>query len=68
MRKQKYTQPMTVYVTTETYQHIKHITDRDELSFGEWIRRAINEALKNKQSKSYDLTKEFLEGENNNEY
>jgi hypothetical protein len=68
MRKQKYTQPMTVYVTTETYQHIKDITDRDEVSFGEWIRRAIDKALKNKQSTSYDITKEFLEGENNNEY
>ena len=45
MRKQKYTRPATVYLTEEVYQEIKTITDRDEISIGEWIRYAINNVL-----------------------
>ena len=45
MRKQKYTRPVTVYLTDEAYQEIKTITDSDEISLGEWIRYAINNEL-----------------------
>ncbi len=45
MRKQKFTRPITIYVTEQVFREIKTITDRDEISIGEWIRYAINNTL-----------------------
>ena len=45
MRKQKYTKAVSIYLTEEVYQEIKTITDKDEISIGEWIRYAINNVL-----------------------
>ena len=49
MRKQRYIHPVTVYLTEDVYREVKSITDREEVSFGEWIRNAIDDALKNKR-------------------
>ena len=45
MRKQKYTKAVSIYLSEDVYQEIKTITDRDEISLGEWIRYAINNVL-----------------------
>ena len=45
MRKQKYTKAVSIYLREDVYQEIKTITDRDEISIGEWIRYAINNVL-----------------------
>jgi hypothetical protein len=45
MRIQKYTKAVSIYLTEEVYQEIKTITDKDQISIGEWIRYAINIVL-----------------------
>jgi hypothetical protein len=45
MRIQKYTKAVSIYLREDVFQQIKTISDRDEISLGEWIRYAINNEL-----------------------
>ena len=45
MREAKFTRPVTIYVSKETYQKVKAITDERKISMAEWFREATEMAL-----------------------
>jgi len=45
MREAKFTKPITIYVSKETYQKVKAITDEKKISMAEWFREAAEMAL-----------------------
>ena len=45
MREAKFTKPITIYVSKETYQKVKAITDEKKISMAEWFREATEMAL-----------------------
>ena len=45
MRKAKFTQPVTIYLDSETYNIIRAITDEADLSICEWFREIVKTAL-----------------------
>ena len=45
MREAKFTKPITIYVSKETYQKVKAITDERKISMAEWFREATEMAL-----------------------
>ena len=46
-----YTESLTIAIAPEQYKQIKEITDQDRISMGEWVRHAIDSALKTNQQK-----------------
>jgi hypothetical protein len=53
MRKAKYTQPVTIYLDSETYNRIRTITDETEISICEWFREVVKTALSRENQQSY---------------
>lgn len=47
MKTATFTKPLTVMLSPDTYEQIKQITDRERISMGEWVREAVEMALKN---------------------
>jgi hypothetical protein len=48
MKKKLLTRPVCVMFSSEIYQHIKDITDQQEISLSDYIREAIQQILKSK--------------------
>ena len=46
MKTATFTKPLTVMLSPHTYEQIKRITDREQISLGEWVREAVAMALK----------------------
>jgi hypothetical protein len=51
MKAAQFTKSLTVSLRQEVFDKIKHITDEREISIGEWVRDAVNKALKTNQQK-----------------
>ena len=47
MKQAIFTKSLTISMPPEKYEQIKQITDQCRISMGEWVREAINAALKN---------------------
>jgi hypothetical protein len=47
MKVAKFTKPLSVGLEPETYARIQRITDDSQISMAEWIRKAIDSALRN---------------------
>lgn len=56
MKTATYTKPLTIVFTAKTFAGIQAVTDREHISMGEWVRKAVETALENEN----DTT---LEGE-----
>jgi hypothetical protein len=46
MREAQFVKSLTVALSVDVYQKIKEITDDEKISMAQWVRRAINQALK----------------------
>ena len=46
MREAKFTKSLTVALPIDVYQKIKEITDDEKISMAQWVRRAVNLAIK----------------------
>ena len=51
MKTAQYTKSLTVSLQQEVYDRIKQITDEKQISIGEWVRDAIENALSTIQPK-----------------
>ena len=51
MKTAQYTKSLTVSLCPEVYDQIKKITDGKHISIGEWVRNAIDLALKTNEQK-----------------
>jgi hypothetical protein len=51
MKQAIYTKSLTIALSQEQYAQIKGITDEKRISMGEWVREAIEPALKTNQPK-----------------
>ena len=47
MKQAIFTKSLTISMPPEQYEQIKEITDQGHISMGEWVRDAIDVALKN---------------------
>jgi hypothetical protein len=47
MKIAQFTKSLTVSMQPETFEQIKEITDSKRISMGEWVRDAVDVALKN---------------------
>lgn len=52
MRVAKFIRPLSVSFTEDLFLKIKDITDREEISMAEWVRRVSEEAVRNENLKS----------------
>ena len=55
MRKQKYVHPVSIYLQEESFQKVKTITDKKEISICEWIRNAVDDALNNSENERNEI-------------
>ena len=46
MREAQFVKSLTVALPEDVYQEIKKITDDEKISMAQWVRRAVNQALK----------------------
>ena len=46
MREARFVKSLTVGVSVDMYQKIKQITNDEKISMAQWVRRAVNMALK----------------------
>lgn len=46
MRHARFNKPLTVSITEEQYTKIKEITDRENISMAEWVRKMLDLILK----------------------
>jgi hypothetical protein len=51
MRKKKFSRPLTFSLDPKDFDQIKQISDQEEESLAEWVRRAVAAALENKSTK-----------------
>lgn len=45
MKKKIYTRPVTVVLSDKMFEHIKSITDQEDMSISDYIRKAVHEKL-----------------------
>ncbi len=50
MKTAQYTKSLTVSMQPETFEQIKEITDAKRISMGQWVRDAVEAALKNNKT------------------
>ena len=55
MRKKKFSRPLTFSLDPKDFDQIKQISDQEEESLAEWIRRAVSAALEKNQSKEDNM-------------
>lgn len=46
MREAQFVKSLTVALPEDVYQKIKEITDQEKISMAQWVRRAVDQALK----------------------
>jgi len=46
MKKRKFTKQVAIMLHPAVFEQIKQITDEKEISIGEWMRAAVEDALK----------------------
>jgi predicted DNA-binding protein len=51
MKQAVYTKSLTISMPPEQYEQIKQITDEQQTSMAEWVREAVDAALKKLQRK-----------------
>jgi hypothetical protein len=51
MKVARFVKPLTVAFDQAVFEEIKRITDTEQISMGEWVRYAVNTALKIHQQK-----------------
>ena len=51
MKQAQYTKSLTISMPPEHYEQIKRITDDEQISMAEWVRNAVDAALKTNQQK-----------------
>ena len=51
MKKAQFTKPLTIALSPSTFEEIKRITDDRQISLAEWVRDAVDAALKTNQRK-----------------
>ncbi len=51
MKQAIFTKSLTISMPPEDYEQIKEITDKGRISMGEWVREAVDAALKKLQQK-----------------
>jgi hypothetical protein len=51
MKQAVFTKSLTISMPPEQYEQIKEITDQCRISMGEWVRDAVDAALKTNQQK-----------------
>jgi len=59
MKTAQYTKALTVSLRPEVYDQIKQITDEKQISIGEWVRDAIENALSTIQPKEEKKNDQF---------
>ena len=47
MRKSQYSKALTIALPLDHFEQIKQITDEQEISLAQWVRQAVEMALKN---------------------
>lgn len=57
MKVARFVKPLTVAFDQAVFEQIKRITDTEQISMGEYVRNAVNKALKTNQQKG-DLCNE----------
>ncbi len=50
MKEALYTESLTIALKPEQYRQIKEITDAKRISMGQWVRDAVEAALKNNKT------------------
>jgi predicted HicB family RNase H-like nuclease len=51
MRKSQFSKALTIALPPEHYEQIKQITDEQQISMAQWVRDAVDAALKTNQQK-----------------
>ena len=51
MKQAIFTKSLTISIAPEQYEQIKEVTDANSISMGEWVRDAIDAALKINRTK-----------------
>ena len=51
MKTARFTKALTIALNPEAYEQIKQITDAEQISIAEWVRDAVDAALKTNQQK-----------------
>ncbi len=52
MKTAQYTKSLTVSLRPEAFDQIKQITDERQISIGQWVRDAVEAALKNNKGEA----------------
>jgi hypothetical protein len=55
MKIAKFTKSLTIALNEAIFEEIKRITDAEQISMGEWVREAVNTALKTHQQKGDNM-------------
>ena len=55
MKQAIFTESLTIAIAPEKYEQIKEITGQGRISMGEWVRNAIDSALKTNQPKGDNM-------------
>ena len=55
MRKARFKRQLTIAISPEHFEQIKKITDAKQISMAEWVRDAVDAALKTNQPKEDDM-------------
>jgi len=51
MKVARFIKPLTVAFDLAVFEEVRRITDAEQISMGEWIRKAVNTALETHQQK-----------------
>jgi predicted HicB family RNase H-like nuclease len=52
MKQAVFTKSLTVALRPEAYEQIKKVTDEKQISMGQWVREAVDAALKNNKGEA----------------
>ena len=58
MKKAQFTKPLTIALRPEAFEQVKQVTDYQQISMAEWVRDAVDAALKTNQQEEDDLNEQ----------
>jgi hypothetical protein len=58
MRIRRFSKPLTISLHPEAFDRIKEITDTEARSMADWIREAVDEALRRQETDLVDVAKQ----------
>jgi predicted DNA-binding protein len=58
MRTKRFSKPLTIALNPEAFDQIKQITDAQARSMADWVREAVDQALRRQETDLVDVTKQ----------